>query len=322
MTQTTNASPLDATSAERIACVIIPAASIALPVGQWAERITAAWNKSREAIFEVGQLLLAAKDELPHGSFEDMVESKLPFGSRTARRLMSIARDVRLSDRTHGSVLPTSWRTLYELTKLSDETFEAGINRGIIRPDMERKDLRNLGLDDEDEEPKHVRGTFGTGENEWFTPIQFIDAARDVMGEIDLDPATHPVAQRTIRARTFFTAGDNGLSRPWYGRVWLNPPYAQPLIADFVNKMIEEYAAGRVEQAIMLTHNYTDTAWFQAAAASAALVCFTRGRVKFLDANASECAPTQGQAFFYFGPATQKFAAVFRSFGFVAAPAA
>ena len=169
-------------------------------------------------------------------------------------------------------------------------------------------------------EPKHVRGTFGTGENEWFTPIQYIDAARDVMGGIDLDPATHPVAQRRIKAKTFYTAGDNGLSRPWHGRVWLNPPYAQPLIADFVDKLVEEYAAGRVEQAIMLTHNYTDSAWFHAAATSAALICFTRGRVKFLDPNGSECAPTQGQPFFYFGQASKQFATVFRSFGFIVEP--
>jgi hypothetical protein len=57
----------------------------------------------------------------PHGEFLAMVENDLPFGDRTARRLMAIARDPRISNRTHASILPPSWMTLYELTKLGRE---------------------------------------------------------------------------------------------------------------------------------------------------------------------------------------------------------
>src|SRR5262249_50646896 len=63
-----------------------------------------------------------------------------------------------------------------------------------------------------------VRGTQGTGENEWFTPTEYIEAARKVLGEIDLDPATHELAQQTIRAARFFTKADNGLEHEWHGR--------------------------------------------------------------------------------------------------------
>ena len=52
------------------------------------------------------------------GIFEAMVEDDLPFGKRTAQRLMAIASDQRLSNTTHVSLLPASWQTLYELTKL------------------------------------------------------------------------------------------------------------------------------------------------------------------------------------------------------------
>jgi hypothetical protein len=48
----------------------------------------------------------------------------LPFSERTAQRLMSIASDPRLSNPTHVSVLPNSWGTLYELTKLTDEALQ------------------------------------------------------------------------------------------------------------------------------------------------------------------------------------------------------
>jgi hypothetical protein len=63
-----------------------------------------------------------------------------------------------------------------------------------------------------------------TGENEWFTPAIWVERVREALGEIDLDPASHAIAQQTIRAKTFFTTADNGLKRSWFGRVWLNPP--------------------------------------------------------------------------------------------------
>jgi phage N-6-adenine-methyltransferase len=157
----------------------------------------------------------------------------------------------------------------------------------------------------------HVRGTLGTGENEWFTPQEYVERVRAVLGAIDLDPATHPEAQKVIQASRYFTKAEDGLKQEWRGRVYLNPPYAQPLIAHFVSKMCEECHAGRVTAAIMLTHNYTDTAWFQEAVSVADAICFTRGRVRFYELDRTIAAPTQGQAFSYFGPDPQRFEDVF-----------
>jgi phage N-6-adenine-methyltransferase len=137
----------------------------------------------------------------------------------------------------------------------------------------------------------NLRGTQGTGENEWYTPDEYLAMARDVLGAIDLDPACSDMAQVTVRAARYFTSDDDGLKQDWHGRVWLNPPYAQPLIADFVSKMVAERRAGRVTAAVMLTHNYTDTAWFQEAAVAADAICFTRGRVRFINAE-GEAATT------------------------------
>ncbi len=160
----------------------------------------------------------------------------------------------------------------------------------------------------------------GTGENEWYTPLKYIDLARKVMGEIDLDPASSAKANLTVGASKYFSTEQNGLNQEWLGRVWLNPPYAQPAIAHFVEKMVEERSAGHVTAGIMLTHNYTDTAWFHKAAEIADAICFTRGRVKFVDADGNDCAPTQGQAFFYFGDDVPLFAATFLKAGLVVKP--
>lgn len=165
---------------------------------------------------------------------------------------------------------------------------------------------------------KIVRGTQGTGENEWFTPELHIALARKVLGEIDLDPATHKQAQKVVRAATFYTKADDGLKHDWVGRVWLNPPYAQPLIAQFVSKMASERRAGRVTAAIMLTHNYSDTTWFHEALSIADAMCFTRGRVKFYEPDGTEAAPTQGQVFFYFGDDVVLFEREFTAVGSVA----
>jgi len=168
---------------------------------------------------------------------------------------------------------------------------------------------------------KHVRGTFGTGENEWYTPPQYLQAARDVMGGIDLDPASSQRAQDAVAADEYYTLAEDGLKQEWYGRVWLNPPYAQPFIAEFVSKMVAERRAKRVTAGIMLTHNYTDTSWFHEAASCADAICFTRGRIKFYGADGAVAAPTQGQAFFYFGDDSDGFAARFKDIGFVVKPA-
>jgi N6-adenosine-specific RNA methylase IME4 len=110
----------------------------------WAGRIRVAWNKTREGVIEVGRLLTEAKEGLEHGEFEAMVSNDLPFAPNTAQIFMKIARDPRLSNPQHVELLPPSWGTLYELSKLDDGTFDHAITKGLIRPDMERKDAERL----------------------------------------------------------------------------------------------------------------------------------------------------------------------------------
>lgn len=106
----------------------------------WANHINTAWRETLNGIFETGRRLIQAKSELP-GQFEAMVATDLLFGPRTARRLMQIARNWEYRFRTHASVLPPSWMSLYELTKLTDAEYGTLIDDRTIRPDVEREEI-------------------------------------------------------------------------------------------------------------------------------------------------------------------------------------
>lgn len=156
-----------------------------------------------------------------------------------------------------------------------------------------------------------------SGNNEWYTPKEYIEAARQVMGWIDLDPATSETANTVVRADEFYTAQDDGLAQEWTGKVWMNPPYSSDLIGRFAEKLCSHYEAGDVTEAIVLINNATETGWFQRMAQTAMCVCFPRTRVKFWKPDGETGAPLQGQAILYFGTKKADFAATFRPFGFV-----
>jgi hypothetical protein len=114
------------------------------PVDDWAEQITASWQKPKiEGIIRTGKLLLASKKALDRGTFISMIRSDeaLPFNERTAQRLMKIAEHPVLTNATHVSYLPTSWGTLYELSKGKPKLLEARIQDGTITPRLERSEV-------------------------------------------------------------------------------------------------------------------------------------------------------------------------------------
>jgi ParB family chromosome partitioning protein len=167
------------------------------------------------------------------------------------------------------------------------------------------------------ETPKTAHVSHNSGENEWYTPPEYLEAARAVLGGIDLDPASSEKAQETVKAGTFYTARDDGLSKAWKaGSVWLNPPYVANLVERFVSKLCGHALAGDVAQAVLLVNNATETQWFQEAWRTCAAVCFPAGRVRFLDESGEPAnSPLQGQAIFYFGNQPSRFVEAFQGFG-------
>lgn len=160
-----------------------------------------------------------------------------------------------------------------------------------------------------------------TGNNEWMTPVRFIEMARLVMGGIDIDPASNEIAQRNVKATTYFTKLDDGLSKLWIGNVWLNPPYSRGMMDKFSFKLLEELKNGNTTSAIMLTSAATDTRWFHSLAKRSDAYCLTSGRIKFIHPNGAEGkSPPHGHAFFYFGANIVTFRSVFSSVGLVSTP--
>lgn len=97
---------------------------------------------------------------------------------------------------------------------IPEEAFEAAVDEITSRGD----ELTTAGLI---REATGAHVGHNSGDNEWYTPEPYIAAARDVLGEIDLDPASTETANAVVGAHTFITEQQNGLSKKWRGTVLL-----------------------------------------------------------------------------------------------------
>jgi hypothetical protein len=107
---------------------------------------------------------------------------------------------------------------------------------------------------------------------EWYTPRWIFDA----LGlEFDLDPASPHDMETAVPAAAKYTVFDDGLKKPWFGRVWMNPPYG-PETGLWVRRFAEH------GNGIALVFSRTDASWFQEAMRSASAVMFIAGRIEFV----------------------------------------
>lgn len=117
----------------------------------------------------------------------------------------------------------------------------------------------------------HDRDT-DNGKEEWLTPPEIIRA----LGDFDLDPCSPVAAKRPWpTARHHFTIEDNGLIRPWEGRVWCNPPYG-PKTSEWLGRCAEHGNCVVLIFARTETRAFFDHVWPKADA-----VLFLRGRISF-----------------------------------------
>lgn len=163
---------------------------------------------------------------------------------------------------------------------------------------------------------------------EWYTPSKYIEAARQVMGTIDLDPASCFEANQIVKATRYYTREQNGLEQPRVAQaLWLNPPYGRTMkmaatrkstIGLFVEKLLQEYASGNVSQAIILATTEVNAKWFYPLLQFP--VCFPDHRIKFIVPVKLErgiYSQMFGSCFAYLGPNKEKFIEVFSKFGVI-----
>ena len=267
---------------------------------------------------DVGNALTIIRDNKQyketHSTFEDYCVDRWGFGRSYAYDLIKSSKAVKsLSDTS--DTLPDTERQAAAVAKAppeeqADVWQQAQEETGKDQPTA--KEIKDVV-----ESRKPVIATLHTGDEESYTPNQYIESARKVMVSIDLDPASNDMAQETVQAKKYYTVDDDGLSKEWSGRVWMNPPYTARVINGFISKLVKHYNDGDISEAIVLTNNNTDTAWFHEAANSCAAICFTSGRINFMKRDGSKSSPTNGQAFIYFGKSKARFRKEFSNHGLV-----
>jgi hypothetical protein len=121
--------------------------------------------------------------------------------------------------------------------------------------------------------------------DEWLTPPYILAA----LGSFDLDPCA-PVARPWPMAREHYTVRDNGLLKPWSGRVWLNPPYGAPaVLGPWLRRMVDHGFGTALIFARTETELFFETVWARAEAA-----LFLRGRLFFHHVDGRAAAANAG----------------------------
>jgi hypothetical protein len=127
---------------------------------------------------------------------------------------------------------------------------------------------------------------------EWYTPPPLF-ARLGLHFDMDVaSPMAGPVPW--VPADQFLSPRENGLTTPWRGRVWCNPPYGPPGFA-FVHRMIEH------RDGVLLAPARTETRWFQYAAETANVVSFLRDRLHFIREDGMQARASFGSVLIAWG---------------------
>lgn len=150
---------------------------------------------------------------------------------------------------------------------------------------------------------------------ECYTPWWLVEKARAVLGGIDLDPASCEEANKTVRATLYYDKESDGLTEPWFGRVFVNPP-GDPrgkLPQAFWAKLAAEVADGRALSFIWIAFNVSQLRTLQGTSRwllNKSHVCVLSKRVRF-----TGDSPTKDNAVLYYGSSFHLFDSEFQHHG-------
>lgn len=151
---------------------------------------------------------------------------------------------------------------------------------------------------------------------EHYTPADLMEIFRGIMGGIDLDPCSTSEANRTVKAAKYYNVVENGLSKPWAGRVYINPP-GDPrgkLPKQFFDKLYKHVSAGDVSEFIWLAFNAAQLRTLQWSGGYFLLdycdLCILEKRIRF-----TGDSPTKDNAVLYYGPNRGLFREIMREIG-------
>lgn len=157
-----------------------------------------------------------------------------------------------------------------------------------------------------------------SGNTEYYTPKFIIEAARAVMGSIELDPASSVQANKTVKAYRICTKENDGLSQDWKcSTLFLNHPFGRKENPLWINKLIYEWRAGVInDAAICITYACTSEKWFMELLYKPQ--CFLIPRTNYyLPDGTKKKGVTKGSVVTYLGGKVDKFKEVFSSYGVI-----
>jgi len=269
-------------------------------------------GRGLNTFFEVGNALVAIRDNKQyketHSTFEAYCSERWGIKKSHAYNLINGSKVIKALS-TIVDVLPETEKQSSEIAKAPPEEQaevwqQAQEETGKDQPTA--KEIKEV-VERKQDGKFHI----SSKENDWYTPPEYIESARAVMGSIDTDPASSEYAQQTVGAKTYHTEQSNGLDKIWTGNVWMNPPYSMPEIKQFIDKLLDS----DYDEYIVLTNNSSDTSWFHDLLSNSMAMCFTRGRVGFINRAGDVMATRQGQTFFYNGANPDLFASEFCKYG-------
>lgn len=187
------------------------------------------------------------------------------------------------------------------------------LNEHDWTPEAIEEELSYHDIPFEPTPPRKMDVHYSSDTPEWYTPERLVKRVGAALGSIELDPASSELANEIVCAARYFTVDDDGLCQDWRAEtLYMNPPYGD-VIGAWVDKLVNEYEAGRIGTAIALVPARTDTAWFRRLRAYPR--CFLSGRVKFVSPDGNDNSAPFPSAAVYLGRNVKCFADAFAGAG-------